>query len=156
MLGRAGKWLIAIAVLVLILDVGLYAWGGFSGTSIRTSAGKGTPRETYQWTGGRLLLDNPSYENNASCDITGSSPRHVVLPRQSRRRSAAQRVVEVGPGSGTLACWGEVSSVNIRTGFSAWLWKSANSGAGRTLGVLLFIVPLVAGILLVFRRPRPQ
>jgi len=156
------KVLVGIAVVFLILNVVLYAWGSFAATRIQSSTGKprGSSAATYQWTGGTLLLDNPSTTKPAFCEIAGAPgavPRRVTVPNQSKRSVAAHRYTEVGPGSGTVTCsGGDNTYINARGGTSASVWKFANSWTFRVVGALLVIVPIVLAVLIGATRRRQR
>ncbi|NKQ57519.1 hypothetical protein HFP15_32115 [Amycolatopsis sp. K13G38] len=157
-----GKVLVGIAVLFLILNIAAYAWGSFSSTRIQSSTGKlrGSSAATYHWTGGTLLLDNPSNSKPAFCEITaapGAAPQRVSVPNQSKRSLSTRRYAEVGSGSGTVTCsGGDDTYINARGGTSATVWKFVNSWTFRVVGALLVIIPIVIALFIGATRRRQR
>jgi hypothetical protein len=158
-----GKALVAVAVVFLILDIVLYAYGSFGSTRIQSSAGRlhASSAAQYHWTGGTLLLDNPSNTPPAFCEIdpgNGQPVQRVSVPNQSKRSLALHRHTEVSPlasGSATVTCSGGGNTyINARSGSSASIWKFVNSWTYRALAVLLVVIPLVIALVIAAGRRR--
>ncbi|KAA9155172.1 hypothetical protein FPZ12_030495 [Amycolatopsis acidicola] len=151
-----GKVLVGIAVFFLIVNIALYAWGSFGSTRIQSSTGsqRTSPAATYQWTGGTLVIDNPSTTHTGFCDVNG---QRVPVPNQSKRTLSVHRYAEVGPGSGKVTCsGGDNTYFNARTGTTASVFKFSNSWTFRVVGGALVVVPIVAAFLIGAGRRRQR
>ena len=142
-LNPLGWLLVGVAGVLLLLVVGVYAASTFGSTRINGDA-RTELRQTFNWSGGTLILENVERNRQVTCTVTPASgeARDVQLVRQTPG-SKLRRYDELGPwftGSAGVTCTGDARAWS---GSSASLYKFAHSALFRFGGPALVAVPLV-------------